>query len=97
MGKLFFSFMPPPPLYFTASTTTTENTIISTFPRDRDFFLHKLMFLSGSGQVGREREGERESLFDAWAGCMCGSACFERGENIKIWRIPFFSELVHVA
>ena len=60
MGKLFFSFMPPPPLYFTASTTTTENTIISTFPRDRDFFLHKLMFLSGSGQVGREREGRRE-------------------------------------
>lgn len=57
------------------------------------------MFLSGSGQVGREREGgrEREREFDDWAGCMCGSACFERGENIKIWRIPFFSELVHVA
>jgi hypothetical protein len=59
------------------------------------------MFLSGSGQVGREREGgrerEREREFDDWAGCMCGSACFERRENIKIWRIPFFSELVHVA
>jgi hypothetical protein len=97
MGKLFSrschhhlstSLLAPPP---------PKTRSFLHFPEIAIFFLHKLMFLSGSGQVGREREGERESLFDDWAGCMCGSACFERGENIKIWRIPFFSELVHVA
>jgi len=91
MGKLFFSFMPPPPLYFTASTTTTENTIISTFPRDRDFFLHKLMFLSGSGQVGRERKRDRERvcLMIGLAACVV-ALVLKGGKTSRYGAYPFF-------
>jgi hypothetical protein len=56
------------------------------------------MFLSGSGQVGRERKRDRERvcLMIGLAACVV-ALVLKGGENIKIWRIPFFSELVHVA
>jgi hypothetical protein len=86
--------MPPPPLFtslLTTIATTTKNMIISTFPRDRDFFLHKLMFLSGSGQVGREREGEREKvcLMVGLAACVV-ALVLKGGKTLRYGAYPFF-------